>query len=210
MNRRSPLYSILFMTLLAAVFGVAVSSVAVATRERVRTGEQARLRGHVLGAFQIPVPEDAAAINALWNQRVEERQAPQGLYYVARDGSGKRLGFGFPFTGPGFWGPIHGLLAVDPSVKHILGLAFTDHQETPGLGGRISEAWFRDQFRGKPLTPPSDGGPLLRFVYRKPQAEREVEAITGATQTSSRLDRFLNQFLADLEQHPALTGAGGA
>lgn len=209
MNRRSPLYSIVFMTLLAAVFGVAVSSVAVATRERVRAGELARLRGHVLGAFQLPVPENAAAIDALWNRQVEERQAPQGRYYVARDTGGKRLGFGFPFTGPGFWGPIHGLVAVSPDGARILGLVFTNHQETPGLGGRISEAWFRDQFRGKPLAPPPDGGPLLHFVYRKPAAAREVEAITGATQTSSRLDRFLNEFLADLKHHPALAGEGG-
>jgi Na+-transporting NADH:ubiquinone oxidoreductase subunit C len=209
MNKRSPLYSILFMALLAAVFGTAVSTVAVATRERVRAGEQARMRSHVLGAFQIPVPQDAVAIDALWHQRVEERQTPEGPYYVARGPDGKPLGLGFPFTGPGFWGPISGLLAVDSNGEHILGLAFTSHQETPGLGGRISEEWFRSQFRGKPLTPPADGGPILRFVYRRPQTDREVEAITGATQTSSRLDRFLNQFLSDLKRRPVLAGAGG-
>jgi Na+-transporting NADH:ubiquinone oxidoreductase subunit C len=210
MNKRSPLYSILFMALLAAVFGTAVSTVAVATRERVVAGERARLRSHVLGAFQIPVPQDAVAIEALWNQRVEERQSPQGRYYMARAEDGSLLGLGFPFTGPGFWGPISGLLAVQPDGRHILGLSFTSHQETPGLGGRISEPWFRSQFRGKALDAPADGGPILRFVYRKPEADREVEAITGATQTSSRLDRFLNRFLRDLQRHPALAGAGGA
>ncbi|MDF1554108.1 MAG: FMN-binding protein [Deferrisomatales bacterium] len=210
MNKRSPLYPILFMALLSAVFGTAVSTVAVVTKARVRAGEQARLRSQVLGAFQIPVPADAAAIDALWRQRVEERQAPGGPYYVARGKDGTPSGYGFPFTGPGFWGPIKGLLAVEPEGEHILGLSFTSHQETPGLGGRIAEEWFRAQFRGKTLVPPTDGGPILRFVYRKPEAEREVEAVTGATQTSSRLDRFLNQFLADLQRHPALTGAGGA
>lgn len=209
MNKRSPLYPILFMAALAAVFGTAVSTVAVATKDRVQAGERARLRSHVLGAFQIPVPADAAAIDALWNQRVKEQQAPEGRYYAARDENGKPLGFGFPFTGPGFWGPISGVLAVRSDGERILGLSFTSHQETPGLGGRISEEWFRQQFRDRSLTPPADGGPILEFVYRKAEGAREVEAITGATQTSSRLDRFLNQFLPDLKRHPALT-AGGA
>jgi Na+-transporting NADH:ubiquinone oxidoreductase subunit C len=209
-TKRSPLYSILFMALLAAVFGTAVSTVAVATKDRVRAGERARTRSHVLGAFQIPVPADAGEIDALWNERVEEQQTPEGVYYVARDADGRPLGFGFPFTGPGFWGPISGVLAVQADGERILGLSFTSHQETPGLGGRISEEWFRTQFRDRSVIPPADGGPILEFVYRKPEGAREVEAITGATQTSSRLDRFLNQFLIDLRRHPALAGAGGA
>ena len=206
--KRSPLYPILFMALLAAGFGAAVSSVAVATKERVRAGERARLRSHVLAALDIPVPEDTAAINALWNSRVDEQQAGDEIYYVARNAEGAVTGYGFPFTGPGFWGPIHGVIAVPPGGDRILGLSFTSHQETPGLGGRISEEWFQLQFRGQPLDSPADGGPILRFVRRKPEAPREVESITGATQTSRRLDQFLNRFLVELRDHPALVGGG--
>lgn len=208
--RDSALYPIVFMVLLSAVYGAAVSSVAVATKGRVEAGEKARLRTHVLAAFGLETPADPAAVDRVWSRSVEEKRDETGPYYVARGPDGKLLGYGFPFTGPGFWGPISGVVAVDPAGSRIVGISFTRHQETPGLGGRISEAWFRDQFRGKPIDVPAGGGEPLRFVYRKPEGPREVEAITGATQTSSRLDKFLNPFLAGLKARAAVRAGGGA
>ncbi len=208
--RDSAVYPIVFMVLLSAVYGAAVSSVAVATKGRVAAGETARLRSHVLAAFGLEGPTDPAAIDQVWNRSIEERSDKRGRYYVARNADGKLLGYGFPFTGPGFWGPISGVLAVDPQGTRIIGLSFTKHQETPGLGGRISERWFQEQFRGKPIDVPAEGGVPLRFVYRTPGGPREVEAITGATQTSSRLDKFLNSFLVGLKDRTVLRGGGGA
>ncbi len=198
----SPLYPILFMVVLAAGFGAVVSSVALVTRARVEAGERAQFRQHVLSAFHVEAPEEPDALAELWNRRVEERSSPQGSYYAVAAEDGALLGYGLPFTGPGFWGPISGILAVKPGGEEILGISFTKHQETPGLGGRITEAWFRDQFQGKPVVPPSGGGPPLVFVYREPRGVREVEAITGATQTSIRLDTFLNRFLRSLPERP--------
>ncbi len=206
----SALYPILFMVLLSAGYGAAVSSVAVATKDRVEAGERSRLRTHVLAAFGLEAPADPAAIDRLWGRAVEEKADAQGPYYLGRGADGQLLGYGFPFTGPGFWGPISGVVAVDPRGERIVGVSFTKHQETPGLGGRISEPWFQGQFRGKPIEPPAAGGDPLRFVYRRPEAPREVEAITGATQTSSRLEKFLNPFLVGLRDRPALRAGGGA
>lgn len=206
--KNSPLYPIGFMVVLAAFFGAVVSSLALVTRERVEAGERAQFRQHVLSAFHLPAPRDPDALARLWSRRVEELASPQGEYYRVRGEDGALLGYGFRFQGPGFWGPISGVLAVTPGGTEILGVAFTKHQETPGLGGRIAEDWFRDQFRGKPLAPPSAGGPTLTFVYRKPREPREVEAITGATQTSRRLEEFLNRFLEEVRRHPALAQGG--
>lgn len=196
----SPLYPILFMVVLASVFGAIVSSVALVTRARVEAGERAQFRQHVLSAFHIQAPAEPEALAEVWNRRVKERTSPKGPYYAAFSEDGTVLGYGFPFTGPGFWGPISGILAVKPDGEEILGISFTKHQETPGLGGRITEPWFREQFQGKPIEPPAGGGPPLEFVYREPRKPREVEAITGATQTSSRLDAFLNRFLRTLPE----------
>jgi Na+-transporting NADH:ubiquinone oxidoreductase subunit C len=194
------------MVVLAAFFGAVVSSLALVTRDRVEAGERAQFRQHVLSAFHLPAPREPDALARLWSRRVEELAAPQGEYYRVRGEDGALLGYGFRFQGPGFWGPISGVLAVKPGGTEILGIAFTKHQETPGLGGRITEAWFREQFRGKPLAPPPGGGPALTFVYRPPREPREVEAVTGATQTSSRLEESLNRFLEDLRRHSALAG----
>ncbi len=201
-----PWYPVAFMAVLAAVFGAAVSTVAVVTRPRVEAGERARLRAHVFSAFGVEAPADARALEALWNERIREARDEEGPYWVLR-GPGGAAGYAFPFEGPGFWGPISGVVAVDPAGERILGISFVRHQETPGLGGRISEGWFRDQFRGKPLE--VRDGRVLEFVFRPPTGEREVEAITGATQTSTRLARFLNAFLARLPGRAVFRGGRG-
>ncbi len=202
--RESALYPVLFMVALAAFFGAVVSSLALVTRERVLAGERAQFRQHVLAAFHLEAPLDPDALARVWSQRIEEREDSAGPYYLARAEDGSVLGYGFGFSGPGFWGPISGVLAVKPGGDEILGISFTKHQETPGLGGRITERRFRDQFAGKPMAPPPEGGPALVFVYREPREIREVEAITGATQTSVRLEESLNRFLAQVGRRPAL------
>jgi Na+-transporting NADH:ubiquinone oxidoreductase subunit C len=78
----------------------------------------------------------------------------------------------------------------------MVNIQFFDHKETPGLGARIEENWFTSQFKG------------LKIAWNKPEKERvivgpspdpnaanRVDAITGATQTSTALMRFLNQEL---------------
>jgi Na+-transporting NADH:ubiquinone oxidoreductase subunit C len=197
------------MALLSAVFAAAVSSVAVATRARVEAGERARERSHVLSAAGIAAPADPEALEALWNRSAEVKSDEGGTYYAVRDPSGSTVGYVFPFEGPGFWGPISGVVAVDTDGEKIIGISFIRHQETPGLGGRIAEDWFRAQFEGKPLAPPPAGGPPLRFVAGRPQGPREVEAITGATQTSTRLGKFLNPFLREVRNRAVFRDGGG-
>jgi Na+-transporting NADH:ubiquinone oxidoreductase subunit C len=196
------------MALLSAVFAAAVSSVAVATRARVEAGERARERSHVLSAAGIEAPEDPQALEAVWNRSAAVKSDAEGLYYELRHPSGTLAGYVFPFQGPGFWGPISGVVAVDTGGERIIGISFIRHQETPGLGGRITEDWFRAQFQGKPLAPPPAGGPPLRFVSGKPTGPREVEAITGATQTSTRLGKFLNPFLSGVRNRPVFKRGG--
>ncbi len=199
--RDAPWYPVLYMTALAAVFGGLVATTAAVTRGRVEAGERSRLRARVLQAFGVKAPAEPEALEALWRRIVEERSDARGTYYAWVE-EGRVRGYAFPFRAPGFWGPIDGVLALDPSGRRILGLSIVRHQETPGLGGRIAENWFLEQFRGRPARPGGPDGDILEFVFRKPDGPREVEAVTGATQTSRRLGRFLNTFLRDLSGRP--------
>ena len=91
------------------------------------------------------------------------------------------MGYALALRSPGFWGPIDGYLGVDSRAERILGIAFTRQGETPGLGGRIVEAWFREQFRGKPIV--DDGQPVLDFVFRTPETSRERHRGTSVATT---------------------------
>ena len=57
----------------------------------------------------------------------------------------------FEFEGRGLWGPIKGLVALGPDLKTLESITIIAQEETPGLGGRISETKFLDQFRKKKL-----------------------------------------------------------
>ena len=132
------------------------------------------------------------------------------------------VGYAFPISGIGFWDRISGYLAVTPDFRTILGVAFLRLAETPGLGGEIVKPHFRDQFRpdvrrrtGLPpldASPPAAGGKFLYVGGEKPAGPgdarfgRRVDAITGATGTSTALERFLNADLAAF--HRAAEAAG--
>jgi len=88
------------------------------------------------------------------------------------------------------------MVAVGPEASKILGIAFHKHTETPGLGARMTEAWFTNQFKGLPLYP-IEGE--KRIFYLKTagteKAHNELDAITGATGTSRAVEAFLNKEL---------------
>ena len=87
-------------------------------------------------------------------------------------------GYVLPLSGPGLWGTIEAVIGFDAGLETYTGVEFTDQNETPGLGGRISEDWFKEQFRGK--IPPFELVP-----EGTAEGESEVDAITGATRTSN-------------------------
>jgi Na+-transporting NADH:ubiquinone oxidoreductase subunit C len=105
-------------------------------------------------------------------------------------------GYAIPINGQGFWGPVSGMVAVDPGISSIIGLAFYKHSETPGLGGRLTENWFTDQFRGLKLSPASRGETIFRLLPAGTgTAPNDLDAITGATMTSNAVTRILNRNL---------------
>jgi Na+-transporting NADH:ubiquinone oxidoreductase subunit C len=139
-----------------------------------------------------------------FDRRVKEIEAEDRALYVGYAEDGRTIaGYAFPVIGPGFWGPIFGMVAVNPSGTEILGVAFYRHSETPGLGARITEDWFTKQFRGLPLRPEEA---KKKIFYLKSagtsQAGNELDAVTGATGTSRAVEAFLNKeldhFLKDI------------
>ncbi len=107
------------------------------------------------------------------------------------DYKGEEIQIGY-FQGPGLWGQISGMLAV--GEEGLVGLDFVSHSETPGLGARIEEAWFKEQFRGEKIGPqglqvlPGVGGDSGDGDPENSQ----VDGITGATRTSEAIQAIVN------------------
>lgn len=100
-----------------------------------------------------------------------------------------------PVVGRGLWGGLWGYIAVNETKDKVLGTYFYHESETAGLGARISEKWFQDQFNGKPIFG-ADGNVALTVVKAgAAQAENEVDGVTGATLTSNGVAAMVKEGL---------------
>ena len=113
-----------------------------------------------------------------------------------------------PCYGAGLWGPIWGYLAINADGKTIDGAVFDHKGETPGLGAKIADAPFCEEFHGKSFN--MDGGEV--FTVAKASAITEpahsVDAISGATITSQALGKSINLWAKYYKAY--LTGAAAA
>lgn len=193
------LFSIAYMFLITLFFTSIVSGVKVLNEERIESNQKAKLQRIILSVLQIPEKREPSdeMLNQIFETRIRSIQVEGTTLYLGYEEDGKTiLGYAFPVGGPGFWGPIFGMVAVDSEASKILGIAFYKHAETPGLGGRITEDWFKAQFKGLPIFPIEEG---KKIFYLKPEgtgeAPNELDAITGATGTSRGVEGFLNNEL---------------
>jgi Na+-transporting NADH:ubiquinone oxidoreductase subunit C len=114
-------------------------------------------------------------------------------HFWIRDAEGKES-LVLVYTGSGLWGGITAFVGFESDGTTIRGVNFQDHVETPGLGARIDEPWFRRQFAGK--TGPFRG--LLSEPPDKVSMTEDNQAfhqITGATITSTSVREIMNRSL---------------
>lgn len=210
MKKTDPRYVIGFMVVLCVVFGAGVAGVHYATQTRLAANE-ALLRNRVIvRALDLPVTGSGptAYEEALASGAEEERLEWEGrATAVWRRVTGEPA-VAFEFRGLGFWDTIRGILVLTPALDRVLNIGFFEQHETPGLGARIEEPWFKEAFRGLKLdwSRPVDRR-IVVGPTAEPSPENQVDAITGATQTSMALMRFLNAELAWF--HEAWTATRG-
>jgi len=113
---------------------------------------------------------------------VQARQAGGRQYYVAEGGQ-----VAFAYSGSGLWGPNSGIVALNPDLSTLKGVTILHQEETPGLGSRIAEADYLDQFRGKDFT-----AGLKLVPEGRSSASNEIDAITGATLSPKAFLDILN------------------
>jgi Na+-transporting NADH:ubiquinone oxidoreductase subunit C len=191
--------SIAYMFLITLFFASLVSAVKFFNEAKIETNRIVKLRRIILEVLDIPVREAISNENLmrLFTAQIKDIQIGQRTLYIGYEEDGRTIrGYAVPVGGPGFWGPIQGMVGVTPDAAKVIGLAFYKHNETPGLGGRITEDWFSDQFKGLPLYPIEGGQNIFYLTVEGTQkGANELDSITGATNTSSAVELFLNQEL---------------
>ena len=107
-----------------------------------------------------------------------------------------------PMYGRGLWGGLWGYLALKPDFKTVHGAYMSHEGETAGLGARIVEQWFQEQFQGKVAYADSTYNDVVLGVKKKVEnPASEVDAITGATLTSNGVDAMFKTSLAPYQKY---------
>lgn len=113
----------------------------------------------------------------------------------------KPIGWVIPINGFGLWDAIYGYLALKPDGNTVIGTAWYDQKETPGLGANIAEAYWQDLFPGKVIFQENASGktdfklaPLGIVVVKgkvsevlgsSPKSKSAVDGMAGATLTGN-------------------------
>jgi len=187
-------YPIVYMFAVTAAFSSIVIGFTQITRARVQANASLAFERAVVTVFPQLDQTRMSSLEihrAFAEQITEPDETSGGAYTLRRDG--RVVGYALPIAGQGFWAPIKGIIGIDADRTTVTGAVFYEQNETPGLGGEIAKAPFQDQFEGKRLGPA--GAPIQ---FRRPGRDlrdNEVYAVTGATQTSTRLEGIINAAL---------------
>jgi Na+-transporting NADH:ubiquinone oxidoreductase subunit C len=188
-------YPVLYMFVATAFFSAILIGLARFSRDRVEANQRLSVEKAVLEALPIELPPEASSIelHRIFLERVTGPSATAGSAYVLPEGD-KVVAYAVPLEGKGYWDTIRGFIGIASDRKTVTGISFYEQNETPGLGAEIVQPPFREQFVGKRIA---EGDRPLGFLPAgSALGESEVHAITGATQTSTRVEKIINEDLA--------------
>lgn len=189
---------ILFVLILGVLTSGLLVGIDLLTRDRIVQNEMAQLKAAILDANNISYTQ--ANVHDVFDDTIEVIEVKNFDYVESSPGSDDQIGardyvfyrnqvngnISFEFIGGGLWGDIAGVITLNADLDTIVTLVVLQQQETPGLGGIVAEEGYLSQFVGIKMDPEieinKDGS------ANKPN---EVDAITGATGTSTAFQKIL-------------------
>jgi Na+-transporting NADH:ubiquinone oxidoreductase subunit C len=139
--------------------------------------------------FVIPEGQDLAGIKA--HSRYQE-------VYLVMDGDTLQQVI-LPVYGKGLWSTMYGFISLDADVTTVVGFAFYEHGETPGLGGEIDNPNWKKLWPGKRIY---DDQGKTRIEVVKGTVDRDsanaiyqVDGLSGATLTARGVGNLLQYWM---------------
>jgi Na+-transporting NADH:ubiquinone oxidoreductase subunit C len=205
---RNSVYTLVFATVVGLISAAILTGVGLFAAPYRLANEKAEKVRHVMQVLGVPY-EGLSTEELLkkYSEDVrEDRKGDLDVFIYGAQGQGSPKAVAIAFAGPGLWGPIEGFISLEPDMRTIHGVTFYKQEETPGLGGEIGAQWFQQQFVGKSIIGP-DGKPGMRLLGGgKASADNEVDAISGATLTSDKVQTMLNGVIADIVKEYGIDG----
>lgn len=115
--------------------------------------------------------------------------------YEVFDDNNTSLGYVLPYEGNGFQGKIRLIVGINKELSNLYGLEVLEQVETPGLGSKVTETNFTNQFKNLLISPE-----IIPVKGVSPQNPNEIQAITGATISSKAIVRIINEGVKRLKE----------
>lgn len=129
------------------------------------------------------------------------RNRPKYLFVYQVIENGKLDKVIFPIYGYGLWSTLYGFISLGSDLQTIQGITYYEHAETPGLGGEVDNPRWKGLWKGKKAF--DESGDVAISVIKgavdpkSPQAEHQVDGLSGATITTRGVDNMLHYWLSD-------------
>lgn len=194
MKKDTLAYTVIFTAISAFAFVSLLSLAFGATKGKVEENNQITEARAYLTAAGISLTEDMDVQSEFASAYPH---FDEGKSFQETSINGETILVG-PFQGNGLWGSISGVLGLTTDFERIVGFEIITHVETPGLGGRIDEAWFKEQFRGEFVGE----GLIVRHGGTggdEDSENGEVDGITGASRTSDSIQEIINRQITHMK-----------
>lgn len=188
MKKDGLIYTVIVSIVSAFLFVFLLSLAYGATKGRVEENQKRIEARAYLVAAGIKVVEDTD-IEASFNTFFPNFNSNSAYQTTTVNGKSVVVS---PFLGNGLWGTITGVLGMSSDLQRLVGFEIVSHVETPGLGGRIDESWFKTQFIGEYAVK----GIIVRHGGSGGDTDPDngqVDGITGASRTSDSIQVIVNQ-----------------
>ena len=197
MPKHSNTYTIVFVSIVAIVCSLLLSTAATSLRKKQQENIALDKKKNILKSFGVlPENADSAFVEVFYSDNIEtlvvdhngeevegsnvdeidleaqKKNKPKvedWLFpvYALKEGD-ERVAYTIPVIGKGLWSTLYGYLSLNSDLSEVRGITFYRHGETPGLGAEIESSWFQDNFKGKKIL--DDQGNLVSVTVVKGKA----------------------------------------
>lgn len=110
-------------------------------------------------------------------------------YYIGTKADGSVAGYAILSSAGGYNGQNKVLVGFSDDAATITGIVVTEQAETPGLGAKIVEPSFRNQFTNKSSVVPLT---VVKGIKPEEALDAQIAAISGATISSTSVVTAVN------------------
>ena len=165
---------VLTLVIICVISAAALSAVYKITYPKIQERAIAELKA----TLERVLPEATAFDEPAIPEEILSQREGLKRVFVGLDEDRTPVGTAVIIEGAGYQDYIQLFVTVSPDLKEIKSIEILDQKETPGLGARIEEKEFLDQFKG--------------------EVKEEYDAITGATVSSTTVINLVHKAINDL------------